>query len=166
MSVRVRRAGEEDVPAIAALARELRLHQGDSPDQITTETLLHDGFGSDPQFRAMVAELDGAIVGYALFHDSYEPAHAARGVYLCDLFVGSHARRRGVGTALVAAVAQDARSRRRSFVWWVSRRWNSEAHAFYATLAAFEEPVMAHAVAFASFDRLSRAARDPADEAG
>src|SRR5262249_13863674 len=97
-------------------------------------------------------------VGYALFHDAYEPAYAARGVYLCDLFVTAHARRHGIGRALVAAVAQDAERRGRSYVWWVSRPWSAEAHALYRGMGAIEEPLNAHAIVFDVFRSLSREA--------
>jgi ribosomal protein S18 acetylase RimI-like enzyme len=156
MPLRVRRASPEDAAAVAAMSRALREIDGDPPQHLTAEALLRDGFGPEPQFALLVAELDESVVGYALFHDSYEPIYAARGVYLCDLFVKSEARRQGVGRALVAAVARDARNRGRSFVWWVSRPHNKAAHAFYAELKAFTEPVVAFAVFDEAFERLTR----------
>lgn len=158
MTPRIRPATVADVPALAALARGLRIHQNDSPVHLTEEALRRDGFGAERQFSVFIAELGGEPVGYALFHDCYEPTYAARGVYLCDLFVKPAARRRGVGRALVAAVARDARERRRSYVWWVSRRWNEGAHALYRSLGAIEEPVQAHAVVFETFAALCREA--------
>ena len=57
--------------------------------------------------------------------------------------------------ALMAAVAADARRRGLEFVWWVSRTWNTESHAFFRTLATVEEPV----IAFATFgDQFTRVA--------
>lgn len=161
MAARIRPATLADVAPLAVLARELRLHQDGPADHFTEEAIRRDGFGPDPQFAVLVAEVAGETVGYALFHDSYEPAYAARGVYLCDLFVVPAARRRGVARALVAAVANDAQRRGRSYVWWVSKGWNKDAQAAYRALGAIEEPVVAHALVFDAFQALNREAAAP-----
>jgi ribosomal protein S18 acetylase RimI-like enzyme len=72
--------------------------------------------------------------------------------------VKEQARRQGIGRALVAAVARDAERRGRSFVWWVSRPWNTDAHTLYRAMGAIEEPVNAHAIVFDVFRSLSREA--------
>jgi GNAT superfamily N-acetyltransferase len=92
------------------------------------------------------------LVGYALFHDAYEPVFAARGIYLSDIYVAAGARRHGIGRALLSAVARDGATRRRTFVWWVAR--GDDARMFYRTLANVEQPVTAHAVTFEAFERL------------
>jgi ribosomal protein S18 acetylase RimI-like enzyme len=154
MALRIRPATPEDVHAVAAMSRALRQVDGDPPEHLTPEVLLRDGFGAEPQFKLLVAELDSVVAGYALFHDSYEPIYAARGVYLCDLFVKEAARRQGVGRALIAAVARDADLRGRTFAWWVSRTDNSRAQAFYDGLSAYKEPVIAFAVFEDTFSTL------------
>lgn len=155
MSLRVRPATHDDADAIARLARGLNEFHKDPLEHFTPEAVLRDGFGASPPFAVLVAEHAGAVVGYALYHDAYEPVYAARGLYLSDLFVESGARRLGTGRALVAGVAGEARRRGATFVGWVSRAWNAEAQAFYRTLGAIEEPVVAHAVAFDAFTALA-----------
>jgi hypothetical protein len=57
----------------------------------------------------------------------------------------------------MAAIAADACRRGFEFMWWVSRTWNTEAHAFFRRIATVEEPV----VAFATFgDDLKRLSDD------
>jgi GNAT superfamily N-acetyltransferase len=155
VSVVVRLAVAGDAAEIAAMADELRLHQKDPVGNLTPEVLRRDAFGAKPQIRVLIATLDGVPAGYALSHDSYDPAYAARGVYLADLYVRPRGRRRGIGRALAAAVAADARSRGRSFVWWASQRWNAEAHAFYTAIGALTDPINAHAVVFGAFELLA-----------
>lgn len=156
----IRPATETDVPAIAALARQLNEHQGDPAEHFTAKAVRRDGFGEAPQFWVLLAEWDGTPIGYALFHDAYDTCFAARGLYLCDLFVEAGARRHGAGRALVAAVAQVAKRRDKSFVWWASKAWNAEAQGFYRALGAVEEPVIAHAIHGAPFDRLATEGAD------
>lgn len=155
MSLHIRPAVAADAPALAELVRGLNAFHEDPLEHSTAETLVRDGFGERPAFAVLLAELDGKAVGYALFHDAYEPVYAARGVYMSDLFVAESARRTGAGRALVAAVAAEARRRGAIFVGWVSRRWNTAAQEFYRTLGAIEEPTISHAVAFEAFDTLA-----------
>lgn len=155
MPLRIRPAVAADVPALADLVRELNAFHGDPVEHCTAETLLRDGFGERPAFDVVVADLDGVLVGYALYHDAYEPVYAARGVYMSDLMVTAAARGSGAGRALVAAVAAEARRRGATFVGWVSRAWNAEAQAFYRRLGAIEEPTVSHAIAFDAFAALA-----------
>lgn len=143
----VRRAQVTDVEALARLGRALNLQQGDPDECFTTEAVRRDGFGETPRFEAWIAELDGEAIGYALVVPAaYETGYAKAGVYVQDLFVAPEARRRGAGRMLLAAVAADTRARGLEFVWWASRTWNTESHAFFRTIASVEEPVIAFAV--------------------
>jgi GNAT superfamily N-acetyltransferase len=155
MPVRVRPATASDAPEIARLARGLNAYHRDPVEHFTPEAIVRDGFGARPWFHVLVAEHDGALVGYALYHDAYEPVWAARGCYLSDLFVDAGARQRGVGRALIAGVAHVARERGASFVWLVSRAWNADAQAVYGRLGARGEPVHAHAFTFDTFTALA-----------
>jgi GNAT superfamily N-acetyltransferase len=55
-----------------------------------------------------VAEVEGVVVGYAFFALGYSTDVAARSMWLHDLFVAPAARRCGVGSALMAAVALES----------------------------------------------------------
>ncbi len=163
MTFRIREAAPSDSARLAALVRALNQHQGDPSDHFNEATLERDVFGPDACLGALIAEGAGGLIGYAFFHDGYESAYAARGVYLCDLYVVSEARRNGVGRALVAAVAKRAKARGRTFLWWVSRGWNEEARKFYASLGVANEPVMAHALTFSAFETLAVAGKQRGD---
>jgi len=74
------------------------------PVTITADDLLLDGFGDRPQFAVFVAECDGVLAGYALYHASYS-SFQGRAIFLEDLFVSPSFRGRRVARALLAAVA-------------------------------------------------------------
>ncbi|MEM8574690.1 MAG: GNAT family N-acetyltransferase [Pseudomonadota bacterium] len=154
-SITVRDACREDEPELLELVRGLIVHQRDSLEHFDAATLTRDVFGEDAYLHALVAERDGALIGYAFFHEAYESTYAQRGVYLCDLYVTPGARRSGVGRALVAGVAAAAKAMRRRFVWWTAKDWNEEARGLYNALGAICEPVTAHAVIFDDFDALA-----------
>jgi GNAT superfamily N-acetyltransferase len=152
----VRRAESGDADALAALGRALNIQQGDPSANFTAEAVRRDGFGAAPKFEAWLAEIDGHAVGYALVVPAaYETGYAKAGVYVQDVFVAPEARHQGAGRALMAAVAADARRRGLEFVWWASRSWNTQSHAFFRTLATVEEPVIAFATFGEEFTRLA-----------
>lgn len=153
--VRVRPAVPGDAELLARLVAELNRHEGYTTGECTAEVIRAHGFGERPEFRALVAELDGEPVGYAAFHPSFSTEYGQRGLYLEDLHVTEAARRRGVGRALMAAVAQAAADEGRTFVWWCSKPGNEVAAAFYAALGGIKEEIRAHAVFGPAFDALA-----------
>jgi len=144
--VSVRPAVIEDAPALALLVAALRAHQKDPIGHLNEATIRRDGFGEEREFDILVAERGRRPIGYALFTESYEPAYAARGLYLADLYIRPEARRSGAGRALVEAVAAEAKRRERSFLWWTSLAANADAHAFYAAIGATTHEIRAHAL--------------------
>lgn len=140
----VRLARPEDAADLARLAAELNEHQGDPADNFPAEVILRDGFGPEPHFVALLAELHGKAVGYALLVPAYETGWGAPGFYLNDLHVTESARRRGVGSALLIAAAEHAVASGRRYLWWATRAWNVGAQEFYRALGAFDEPLLAH----------------------
>jgi predicted N-acetyltransferase YhbS len=133
-AVRIRAATADDAEAVAALSDELRAHVGDATGHLSAAAVRRDAFGARPEFTILVAEADGVVVGYALYFPAYEPAFAARGLYLADLCVTAAARRRGVGRALLDAVAEAAAADSRTFVQWLVNPANASALTFYKAL--------------------------------
>src|SRR2546429_9305171 len=106
-TVRVRPALPAEAAILAEMANDLNDHVGIQGRPFTRERVLADGFGPEAAFTPLVAELDGAVVGYAFFSAGYNTDAAARSIFLHDLFVTPAARGRGVGHALMVAVAAE-----------------------------------------------------------
>lgn len=145
--LRIRPATAADAATLAQLIDELNANQGEAVGQVTAEAVRRDGFGAVPEFAALLAELDGAPLGYALYNPTWSTEDGARGLYLYDLYVRDAARGRGVGRALMVALAHLAHADGRSFLWWNSKDWNRPAQDFYRKLGAAEETVRAHVLA-------------------
>ena len=159
---RIRRARAGDAPAIARLVHALNRQQGDHESRNIAGALVRDALSTRRFIDIIVALLDEKIVGYALFTRAYETSYATRGLYLNDLYVAPAQRRRGIGRALLAAVAREGKRREVTFLWWASRPWNQDAHRFYAALGARMEPVFAHAITHRAFRALAAGGKKPA----
>lgn len=155
MSLSIRPAQPADIEALARLSRALNHHQGDPDTYFTGDAIARDVFGRTAVAEALLALRDDTPVGYAVFIDAYETAYAARGLFMCDLFVLETERGHGIGRALLAAVARTAKERGLSFVWWTSKTWNVGAHAFYRRMGADDQTVVAHALHGDAFDALA-----------
>ncbi|MFZ0782212.1 MAG: GNAT family N-acetyltransferase [Candidatus Sulfotelmatobacter sp.] len=97
--------------------------------------LARDGFGPNPKFQALIAEWDGQPAGYAIFFGYYS-TWAGPGLYLEDLFVRLPFRGKGIGMALLAAVAQIALQEDRRAMRWEVLDWNQGAIDLYKSLGA------------------------------
>lgn len=135
--ITIRTASHTDVPLILELIRELATYER-APDQAvaTADDLLRDGFSERPKFRAVVAEWDGNAAGFALFFNNYSTWRGRPGIYLEDLFVRPQFRRRGVGRALLAHLAQTAINEGCARFEWAVLNWNTPAIEFYRSLGA------------------------------
>jgi GNAT superfamily N-acetyltransferase len=135
--VTLRRAERADAPALLTLVDALADYERlDRPDSAARERLVADGFGSHPRFEVLLAFLDGAPVGYALFFETYSSFLARPTLYLEDLFVIPAARGRGAGHVLFRAVAQEALRRECGRMEWAVLTWNELAIGFYQRLGA------------------------------
>jgi GNAT superfamily N-acetyltransferase len=135
--VSIRIARVEDVPTILGFIRDLAEYEK-LLDQVVAdeEALVASLFGARPAAEVLIADVDEAPVGFALFFQSYSTFLARGGLYLEDLFVRPAARGKGVGNALMAACAKIAVDRGYGRFEWSVLDWNEPALGFYKQLGA------------------------------
>jgi len=85
--------------------------------------------------HALVAELDGSLLGltHYLYHRS--TTSIAPNCYLQDLFTAEEARGKGIGRALIEAVYERARAAGAPRVYWLTHHTNETARRLYDTVA-------------------------------
>jgi GNAT superfamily N-acetyltransferase len=152
---RIRPARPADGESVAAMCARLAADDGESGSQFTAARFRADGFGPRREFDCLIADLDGAAAGYALFYPEYNTDVMQRSAYLVDLYIEPAARRRGLGRRLVAATARAAAERGATTLAWGVKRANAGARAFYRGFAR-EQPELFYGVA--AGDRLERLA--------
>ncbi|NJR22278.1 MAG: GNAT family N-acetyltransferase [Richelia sp. CSU_2_1] len=93
-------------------------------------------FGPRPFAEAILAELDGQAVGWALFFYNYSTFLTKPGIYLEDLFVLPEFRGRGIGKSLIVYLAKLAVERDCGRLEWSVLDWNELAIGFYKRMGA------------------------------
>lgn len=133
----IRPAMPTDVPALLALIRELATYEKKRHKAVVTECdLLRDGFGPQAKFRALIAEWEMRSAGYASFFYFYSTFQGRPALFLEDLFVLDQFRGKGIGKALLAAVAKLAVDEGCFGLRWEVLDWNQPAIEFYEKLGA------------------------------
>ena len=137
MSLVIRTAERRVVRLIFSLIVELATYER-APDQVRgDEQLLAEAlFGQHPSAEAVIAELDGEAVGFALFYSTFSTWECRSGIWLEDLYVPPEHRRAGIGVALLRHLAAVALERGCTRLEWAALDWNTPALDFYEKLGA------------------------------
>jgi GNAT superfamily N-acetyltransferase len=137
MATTIRPATPADVGEILRLIRALAAYERE-PDavQATEDDLLRHGFGENPYYQCLIAELDGKPVGLALYFYDYSTWLGRPGLYLEDVFVDPPHRGLGIGKALLQRLAAIALEEGCARLKWEVLDWNQPAIDFYASLGA------------------------------
>jgi len=137
MTLQIRFAERADVPLILRLIKALSVYEKLEDRVVATEEKVDRAlFGPRPYAEAIIAELDGDAVGFALFFHNFSTFLAQPGIYLEDLFVEAEHRGAGVGRALLERLASIAVERECGRLEWAVLDWNEDAIGFYRRLGA------------------------------
>ena len=135
--VDIRMATEDDLPIILAFIKGLADYERLPHECVATiDKLRNTLFSERPAAEVLIARLDSEAVGFALFFQSYSTFLAQPGFYLEDLFVDPPARGKGIGRALLTALARLAVDRDYGRIEWSVLNWNESAIGFYRSIGA------------------------------
>jgi len=133
----LRDATPADLPEVVRLVRALAEYEKLLHEAVGTEedfrTLL---FGEKPVLHAVLAEVDGRVVGQALWFNNVSTFTGRPGIYLEDIFVEPEHRGLGIGKAFFRYLAQRAVAEGWTRLDWQVLDWNEPSIAFYRSLGA------------------------------
>jgi len=133
----IRAAAPADVAELLRLIHELAVYEKLEHLAVGTPAQLHEAlFGKRPVCEALVAEVEGRAVGFALYFATFSTFLCKPGLYLEDLFVEPTHRGRGIGKALLKRLAAITVERGGGRFEWRVLDWNEPSIRFYEGLGA------------------------------
>ena len=136
----IRPARDEEAEAVAALFNAINSLDAGGP--VVTMTGAHVRrhlLGPNPLSILRVAEAEGVLAGFVTGNIVFDSTRAAGGCIVVDLYVRPEFRRRGIGRALMAALAAETRAAGAVCLWWGVDDGDDEAGAFYDSIGAIIE---------------------------
>lgn len=133
----IRHATRQDCSLILGFIKELADYEKLSHEVVATVAILEETlFGETAYAQVIIAEHQGAAVGYALFFHNYSTFTGRPGIYLEDLYVQPQYRGKGFGKSLLSYIAKLAVDKRCTRVEWSVLDWNEPAIQFYRSIGA------------------------------
>ena len=140
MDIIIRAAKKEDCKRMMELIHELAVYEK-APEQVMVafDHFVESGFGKNPVWWALVAEVEGIVVGMALYYVRYSTWKGQR-LYLEDLIVSEDMRGNQIGSLLFNALIEEAKSKNFVGMNWQALDWNEPALNFYRKYNASFDP--------------------------
>ena len=127
----IRKGLKTDMPGVLKLIKELAIFEKEpTAVVITVNDLERDGFGKNPLFQTFVAEIDGEIVGTALYYFRYS-TWKGKTIHLEDLIVTEKMRGSGIGYRLYSEIIKQGKIENVRRIEWNVLDWNTPAIDFY-----------------------------------
>ena len=134
--MKIRKGKPEDMKAVLGLIKELAEFEKE-PDAVlvTEDDLIRDGFGTNPLFQVLVAEIESdsnrkEIVGIALYYYRFS-TWKGKTIHLEDLVVKESMRGTGLGYTLYSEILKQGKKDQVRRVEWNVLNWNTPAIEFY-----------------------------------
>lgn len=140
MEIIIRKAVRTDCGRMMELIQELAVYEK-APDEVTV-SLTHfeeSGFGANPVWWAFVAEVQGVVIGMALYYVRYSTWKGQR-MYLEDILVTEDMRGQKIGSLLFDALIKEAKEKGFNGMNWQVLEWNEPAINFYKKYNANFDP--------------------------
>lgn len=128
----IREAKREDASLVLEfITKKAVFDKAVSSVEATEQKLENKLFGPQPSAFVLFAEIDGQVIGFALYFLTFSSFLARPGIWLDDLYVDEEARGRGAGKALLTEIAKIAHNRGYGRVEWTAADDNAKALSFY-----------------------------------
>jgi ribosomal protein S18 acetylase RimI-like enzyme len=127
----IRKAEKADCKRMMELVHELAVYEKE-PNAVTVsfDHFVESGFGDQPVWWALVAEVDGSVMGFALCYIRYSTWKGQR-LYLEDFIVSEKMRGHGIGKLLFDELIATCKAKQYSGLVWQVLDWNDPAINFY-----------------------------------
>lgn len=136
-SLRIRPGTARDIPTILSLIRGLAKYEHLTRYlRLDAKRLRRDGFSCRRYFESLICTRAGHPIGYAVHYLAYSTFTCGPVLFIEDIFVLPEERGKGVGKALMTALARIAVQKGCEQMEWLVLDWNAPSIKFYERLGA------------------------------
>jgi GNAT superfamily N-acetyltransferase len=137
MEFQIKQLSRDELPILLELIVELaRFERLEHEVEVTVRSLGNSLFGRNLAAGALLARCQGKPAGYAIYFQTFSSFVGRRGIWLEDLYVRPAFRSKGIGRALLRAVARVGADHNCGRFEWTALDWNKRAVNFYRGLGA------------------------------
>jgi GNAT superfamily N-acetyltransferase len=137
VTLQIRDAIKADAGVILAFITELAIYEKAEHEVKASVADIERSLFEEPSpAKALICELDGVPIGYAIYFLSYSTWQGRKGLYLEDLYVSASHRGVGAGKALLRYLAKIAHDTGCGRFEWSVLDWNQPAIDFYKSIGA------------------------------
>ncbi len=160
--LRIRPAAEADCELVFGLIQELAAYEKLADKVAGDAEVLRRTLFEQRAAEALIVELEGEPVGYAIFFTTFSSFECRSGVWIEDVYVRPEKRRGGIGRRVMEHIAALALERGHVRLEWAALDWNEPALRFYEGLGATRlGDWITHRLDRAGMERLSRVSDSP-----
>ncbi|MSO97305.1 MAG: GNAT family N-acetyltransferase [Rhodospirillaceae bacterium] len=133
----IRDALAADAGVIMRLIRALAVYEKLEHEVVATEESMRDALFTRPaKAHALLCEIGGKAVGFAVWFYNFSTFLGRPGMYLEDLYVEPEFRKRGIGAAVFKHLAARAVKEGCGRFEWAVLNWNEPAIKFYERMGS------------------------------
>jgi GNAT superfamily N-acetyltransferase len=132
----IRPAREADAETLFGLILELADYEKLTDAVRGDVEVLRRSLFEEKAAEALIVELEGEAVGYAIFFTTFSTFECRSGIWVEDVYVRPDRRRGGLGQAVMEQLAGLALERGHVRLEWCALDWNEPALRFYDKLGA------------------------------
>nr|WP_315481122.1 GNAT family N-acetyltransferase [uncultured Undibacterium sp.] len=137
MSISIRKAIPADAATIHGFIVELAVYEkAEHEVKASIAEIESSVFSANSPAKALICELNGVAIGFAVYFYNYSTWQGKKGLYLEDLYVSPKHRGLGAGKFLLRHLAQIAVDEGCGRFEWSVLDWNQPAIDFYNAVGA------------------------------
>lgn len=133
---KIRKAEKEDISVLKELIFGLARHERRPQDVTGSEQRMCFWLFERKIASALIAELDGIAMGYAIYYPVYGSYAASARVHLEDIFIKPEFQGNGYGTKLLSFICRSVLAEGFSGMEWNALDFNEKSIGYYLKLGA------------------------------
>jgi GNAT superfamily N-acetyltransferase len=131
----VREAKLDDAKTLVSMIRELAAYEKLEEVCFVDEVKMREALSSRTA-NALIAEIDGIAIGYAVYYFTFSTFTGMPSLYLEDLYVKPDSRSQGIGKSFFNRIANIATLKNCQRIDFTCLKWNTNSLKYYQSLGA------------------------------